>query len=320
MDGSDAVPRARIRRREIGAADLDSIATLLSKGFPLRGRDHWVRALKRLSDHPTPAGFPKYGYLLECNGIPVGVSLHIFSSISVDGEARIRCNLSSWYVEPAFRSYATTLAAEGLKRKDVTYVNVTPAPHTLPILEAQGYTRYCRGWFAAIPALSPQHDDCRVESVGPDICRNKDLQPFEKELLLAHANYGCISVICRSGDRTYPFVFMPRRKSGILPFAYLVYCRDVADFVRFARPLGRLLIKSGFPVVVLDSDSPIPGLVGKYLDTRPKYFRGPHRPRLGDLAYSELAMFPVRGERIWSGWRQGSFDASIIRKRWSHSK
>ena len=61
-------------------------------------------------------------------------------------------------------------------------------------------------------------------------------------------------------------------------------------------------------------------LVGKYLDARPKYFKGPHRPRLGDLAYSELAMFPVRGERIWSGWRQGSLDADVVSKRWGHSK
>jgi hypothetical protein len=320
MQGSEVPSQARIRRREIGPADLDGIATLLTKGFPERRRDHWVRALKRLSDHPTPAGCPKYGYLLECNGVPVGVSLHIFSSIPVDGQPRIRCNLSSWYVEPAFRSYATTLASDGLRRKDVTFLNVTPAPHTLPILEAQGYLRYCRGWFAAVPALSAQHADAHVELVSPDICRVKDLQPFEKELLLAHSKYGCISVICRSGSRTYPFVFMPRRKFGILPFAYLVYCRDVADFIRLARPLGRFLLKSGFPVVVLDSDGPTAELVGKYLDARPKYFKGPHRPRLGDLAYSELAMFPVRGERIWSGWRQGSLDANVISKRWGHSK
>jgi len=238
----------------------------------------------------------------------------------VNGEARIRCNLSSWYVEPGFRSYAPTLASGGLKRKDVTFLNVTPALHTLPTLEAQGYARYCQGWFAAVPTLSALCDDAHVELVGPDICRSKDLQPFEEELLLAHASYGCIGVTCHSGNRTYPFVFMPRRKFGVLPFAYLVYCRDVADFVRFARPVGRFLIKAGFPVVVLDSDGPIPGLVGKYLDTRPKYFKGPHRPRLGDLAYSELAMFPVRGERIWSGWRQVSSNAGVINKRWGHSK
>jgi hypothetical protein len=35
-------------------------------------------------------------------------------------------------------------------------------------------------------------------------------------------------------------------------------------------------------------------LVGKYFGGKmPRYFRGPNRPRLGDLAYTEAAMFGV---------------------------
>ena len=316
---SEVVPLARVRRREIGTADLEGIANLLTKGFPERRREHWVRALKHLSDHCTPSGFPKYGYLLESKGVPVGVSLQIFSSMPFDGEPRIGCNLSSWYVEPAFRCYAAMLAWENRKRPEVTYYNVTPAPHTLSMLEAQGYVRYCRGWFAAVPALSGSPVDAEVKVVAADL-RDQDLQPFEKELLLRHVNYGCISVICNAGNRTYPFVFMPRRKFGLLPFVYLVYCHDLKDFVRFARPLGRFLAKAGFPVVVLEADGPIRELVGKYLGGWPKYFKGPHQPRLGSLAYSELAMFPIRGERIWSGWRKIFLDTGLGRKRWGLSK
>src|ERR1700692_2182084 len=86
---------------EIGEADLGGAADLLTSGFSIYGRtrDFWVRALERLSEHPTPPGFPKYGYLLKSNDIPVGVILLIFSSVFVDGKARIRCNVSSWYVE-----------------------------------------------------------------------------------------------------------------------------------------------------------------------------------------------------------------------------
>jgi len=311
--------RARIRRREIGISDLDGIADLLGKGFPVRPRDHWVRALKRLSDHQTPPGFPKYGYFLESKGVPVGVILHIYSSIPINGGVGIRCNLSSWYVEPAFRGYATALASEGLKREDVTFFNVTPARHTLPILEAQGYKRYCRGWFASVPALSASRSDARVEMVS-DLCSDSSLQPFERNLLLAHKAYGCISVTCKVGSRTYPFVFMPRRKFGFLPLVYLIYCSDMSDFVQFAGPLGRFLVRAGFPLVVLDSDGPIDGLVGKYLDGRPKYFMGPNRPRLGDLAYSELAMFRVRGERIWTSWKQNLLNPGVSGKRWGLSK
>ena len=80
---SEATPAAplpvRMRRCEIGAADLDSIVDLLTQGFPARGRDHGVNAIDRLSDISTPAGYPKYGFLLERKGLPVGVSLHIYS-------------------------------------------------------------------------------------------------------------------------------------------------------------------------------------------------------------------------------------------------
>src|SRR5205823_4624665 len=105
-------------------------------------REFWIRALNRLKAHPTPPGCPKYGYLLECRGAPVGVLLLISSAIDANGNTRIRCNVSSWYVEPAFRSYAAMLVSHALKYKHVTYFNITPNRSTLPILEAQGYVRY----------------------------------------------------------------------------------------------------------------------------------------------------------------------------------
>jgi hypothetical protein len=72
----------------------------------------------------------------------------------------------------------------------------------------------------------------------------------------------------------------------------LIYCRDIAEFVRCAGTLGRFLMKRGYPSVVLDANQPIRGLVGAYLGMRGrKYFRGPCPPRLGDLAYTELAFF-----------------------------
>jgi hypothetical protein len=50
--------RLRIRRREIGTADIDGIMNLQTIGFRIRTRDFWVRALNRLSAHLTPLGFP----------------------------------------------------------------------------------------------------------------------------------------------------------------------------------------------------------------------------------------------------------------------
>ena len=66
---------------------------------------------------------------------------------------------------------------------------------------------------------------------------------------------------------------------GIVPCAQLIYCSDVADFVRFAGPIGRLLARRGLPFVIIDANAAIPGLIGWYSrGNMPKYFRAHNAP------------------------------------------
>jgi hypothetical protein len=277
----------QIRCREIGVADLDQIVGLLTEQ-----RDLWARRVRMLRERtsPAPPGYPKYGYLLDNNGTTVGALFTLFSDVVINQEKKIRCYVSGWYVAPAFRAYAGMLVAYALRHKHVTYLNITPTKFVMPLLEAQGYARFCSGRFTAIPALSLGSDNARVVPATPEIRVDDGLQTSEVELLLRHTEYGCISLICNASDGKHPFVFHPRRKS-MVPFARLVYCRDVEDFVRFAGPLGRYLVRRGFPLVVLDADGPVRGLIGKYSNDFPKYFKGPDKPRLGDMAYSTRVIF-----------------------------
>jgi hypothetical protein len=99
---------------------------------------------------------------------------------------------------------------------------------------------------------------------------------------------------CATPERAYPFVFRPRWVKKVLPCAQLIYCRDVADLVRFAGPIGRYLAWRGRPFVIVDANAPIQGLIGIYRrGSMPKYFKGPNRPRLGDLAFTEYAVMGV---------------------------
>jgi hypothetical protein len=286
----------RICCREIVKADCESLSGLLTSGFG-KSRDHWIQILNRLAKHRTPRGFPAYGYLLEADGEPVGVIFLIFTTVQVNGEIRTRCSVCSWHVKSPFNCYATLLTSRAYRRKDVTYVVVAPAPHTLAILKAQGYECYCGGWFATIPSLFARSHGASVSAVTSNIRPGHDLQSAEIDLLLDHAGYGCLSLICESGKIRHPFVFMTR-KIGVVSFAYLVYCRSIRDYVRFAGPLGRYLARRGVFVIALDSNDQIPGLFGRYFDRYPKYYKGPDRPRLGDLSYSELAMFRFAGDRV----------------------
>jgi len=286
----------KIRCRRIEEADADRVVALFTRGFGARRtRLFWERVIARLATRAAAAAdAPGYGYLLESEGAAVGANLQIFSTLraGADQKATTRCNVSSWYVDPAFRSYAPLLVSQALKQKGVTYLNISSIPHTRPIVEAQGFLRFSNGVFVALPCLSRAPAGAQARVIAADAQPRAPFETHERDLLRDHADYGCMSLWCETPERAYPFVFRERRIKGLISCAQLIYCRDLADFVRFARPLGRYLAWRGRPLVILDANGPVPGLLGKYFDqTMPKYFKGPAPPRLGDLAYTETALF-----------------------------
>ncbi len=285
-------PVPAIRCRQIAEGDFAAVAALLNRGFPNHTRQFWCDALQQLAHRAAPAGLPQYGYLLESGGAPVGAILMICSTMRDGDRAATRCNLSSWYVEPAFRAYAPLLVSHTLGRRDVTYTNVSAAPHTWPIIEAQGFSRYCDGIFIALSTFKRAADNVRIFDAARTPSASFD--PAERALLLRHAEHGCISLWCETAERAYPFVFRPRLARRMIPCAQLIYCADVGDFVRFAGPIGRTLAWRGKPFVIVDSNGAIPGLFGIYCPgSMAKYFKGPQRPRLGDLADTEYALLGV---------------------------
>ncbi len=282
---------SEVRARQIAPTDRDAIAALLRKGFGFRRRlAFWQRAVDTLATRKVPDGMPQLGYLLESGGRVVGTILVIASRphTGADPDA-IRCSVSSWYVEPHFRIYAAMLAALALKDNNATHLNISPAPNTLPTLAVQGYTRYCDGVFIICPVLA------RRDGADTLLAANREppvsFEAFEWNLLRDHAAFGCRAFWCVTAERAYPFVFRRRLAKGVLPCAQLIYCRDTTDVARFSGLIGRYLAVRGCPFVVIDTSGPMPGLPGIYLDGRPKYFKGPDKPRLGDLAYTEAALF-----------------------------
>ncbi|WP_210419010.1 hypothetical protein [Bradyrhizobium sp. NAS80.1] len=113
-----------IRCREIEIADLDAVADLLTRGFAERSRDFWMDGLRRLSEREVPEGFPRFGYMLDHGGTQVGALQLIYSARDDGGATSIRCNVSSWYVEPAFRNCAPMLTKVAQRHEHVTYVNM----------------------------------------------------------------------------------------------------------------------------------------------------------------------------------------------------
>jgi hypothetical protein len=63
---------ASLRCRQIEEGDIEAVALLLAHGFRTHDLQFWLEAFAHLGRHATPPGLPKYGYLLESDGRPVG--------------------------------------------------------------------------------------------------------------------------------------------------------------------------------------------------------------------------------------------------------
>jgi hypothetical protein len=290
------VVTAKLRCREICATDLDSVADLLTRGFAGRSRDYWIQGLRRQAAREVPNGYPRFGYMLDHDGRAVGVLLLLYTARSDGADIAIQCNLSSWYVEPAFRNYAPLLTRIAQRHKEVTYLNISPAAWTWPIIETQGFATYCSGMLFSFPGLSRLAPGMTVETVAPAARTIDGLPEAEVELLIRHARYGCLSLVCRtSGGEIFPFILLPWRiRHGwiALPAMQLIYCRDIADYAACSGAIGRALIWRGRLSVVVGGNGPVAGVIGIFSKARGrKYFKGPHRPRLADLTDTELVLY-----------------------------
>ena len=288
-------PKKSVRCRPIALSDLGAVTDLLCEGFPRRSRTYWTGGLDRMAAREVPDGFPRFGYVLEVGGRIAGVILMIATQRTI-GQDIVPCaNVASWYVMPEYRAYAHLLASVALRSKETTYLNISAAPHTWSIVEQQGYTQYCNGLFFALAALAARVRGAVVSRVtgredGPDVMA---LPCYP--MLCRHVEYGCAVVVCRDGEILSPFVFQRYAvRSGRirLPAVQALYAPSQAALVRYVGTLGRYFAKRGAPVIVMDADGPVAGLRGVFTDKRGrKYFKGPHRPGLGDLADTEFAIF-----------------------------
>lgn len=289
----------RVRCRAIRFQDLDAAVQLLKQGFPERDEAYWRRGLARQAARALPAGYPVYGYLLEADGRPVGVLLTLYTTTDFRTETIVRCNLSSWYVEPAFRSYATLLDRMPFRDPNVTLFNVTPAPHTRAMHEARGFVRYGLGQILAFPVFARARNGIRMRVVT-DLDPLDDLDAAERALVRDHLSYGCICLVWSDEGTSHPLVFQRCRISlgklllgGTLPCLHLIYCSSLSDLPRIAADLGRVLLRRyAAPWILLDAEGPLTGLPGRFFSGRaPRYARGRHPVNVGDLAYSELVLF-----------------------------
>jgi hypothetical protein len=266
----------RVRCRQIVEGDFDKLINLLTRGFARHSRDYWVRGFSRWRHLPRVEGVPAFGYVLDGEIGLVGATLLISS---LRGE-RIVSNLSSWYVEPAWRVHSPLLISVATRLRHVTYVAASPAPHTWRSLQTQGFKPYNfgRSTVFAWPGKGNVRD--AIPAALP-----------EAQLLNDHRDLGAISIVVERDGAVFPFVFRPvKRGRPAVRMMELIYCRDTADFRRCAPALAKHFLKSGVLGFLVDGQ--IDGMPSHYIDgEEPRYYKGPQPPVLNDHAYTRKTVF-----------------------------
>jgi len=267
---------SRVRCRLIAENDLVAVADLLTRGFPNTSRQYWMAGFARWKNLGAVEEMPRYGYLLDTGFGPVGAILMISSR---RGE-RVVSNLCGWHVDPQWLNYATLLISLATKLKPVTYLSAAPATHNWRVLQAHGFSPYNFGRTAAF-ALPGRG---RVSERIPD-------ELPEAQLLRDHRAMGWVSLAVEKDGAYSPFVLRPRRlDKGKVPVMEVMFCRGADDLRRCAPALARYFLPRGSLGFLIDGD--METLLSHYAEGRePRYFKGPYRPVLGDLAYTEKAIF-----------------------------
>jgi len=267
---------SRVGCRLIAENDLEGLADLLTRGFPHTRRNYWTQGFQRWKALPAIEDMPRYGYLLDTGFGPVGAILMISSR---RGD-HILSNLCGWYVDPKWKSHAGLLMSLATKLRHVTYLNAAPAPQSWRVLQAQGFSPYNFGRTTvfALPGRGLVSEDIPVELP-------------EAQLLRDHRAMGWVSLTVQKDGIVSPFVLRPRHlEKPKVPVMDVMFCRGASDLSRCAPALARHFLPRGRLGFLIDGD--METMLSHYVEGRePRYFKGPYRPILGDLAYTEKAIF-----------------------------
>jgi hypothetical protein len=266
---------------------LDRALAILARGFPHVGRERWVSGLAWLAGAPSLADVAS-GRILRADGNDVGVILTLGSRRD-SGPAGV-VNLSSWYVDPAFRLSAPFMLRKVTSARDLAYTSLTPSDSVERMLMALGFQRACAQRVlvpVALAACRPARAQVRPHGSAQD-----SLAEGLRRALDDHAAAGCLCAVLEDEDGLHPLVFFPRRRAGMRS-ALLAYAEDPARVLRHRGAVGRHLLRRGVLALTVDHPAgPVPSDVIRLSPPR-RLIKGPRPAAAIDYLYSELPAFGV---------------------------
>jgi len=276
--------------------DAEAVCALLQRGFPhINDPAIW----NRLFDYPWERLPPTYGFVLTADQIVVGYLGLIYASRTINGKRGIMCNMSSWYVEPAYRGWGGAMLSEVLAHDpSLTYTALTAAALPKAMIKVMEFTDSIDTSIVLPPLLHVSTLGKRPQITYDPEQMRQHLNEDERLILDDHAKTDCLHVLIRDGDR-YAYLVVKRRPYRLRSWiqvnaSKVLYCSNPEVFIDYLEwiKLSVMLRQSSIAMVVSGHwfNQPPQGVkVDSHVLLKSSVFE----PRDLDMLYSELCLLPV---------------------------
>ena len=299
-DADRSVPRVR----PMVPADIDPVCRFLQSAFAESGIP--AAGWRALFDHGWGPDKPGLGFVLAVGDRIEGVIGTVCAWREINGKSGLVCNLTSWYVAPAYRGWSVALLAAAVQDRDTTYTALTPGPVTWQTLHRLGFARlderkiifppfFHLGTLAARPP---------VICFDPAAVRASLNEP-QRRVFDDHAAYDCLHLTIADGPRA-AYVVVRRRVvhrerlarwlpvRGRIPLSEILPLQRAGDFARhLERAKAGILARQRTLGLVADarlfSVAPRGLPMKEYTLYRSPVFEARDIDRL----YSELVLVPI---------------------------
>ncbi|GJD93961.1 hypothetical protein OCOJLMKI_1159 [Methylobacterium iners] len=296
MSGSSSICGERQGIVSIDACNATDALRVLERGFPNLDTAFWQKGLVRWNSLVDARKNDLYldGHIFQIFGKDVGVLLTFKSDrIRSDGTRYQMINLSSWYIDVAYRWRAPMMLRSVVRDERSVFTDLTPSPEVDRINVAVGFRDWSDGMLiaAAVPWAAKRSPN-EVRLVELDDPRARDLGAQEREMLARHRAVGCLAAILCQPHGVAALLFRLIRRRGIV-FAQLLYAESRRMVIEHLPAVMRFLLARGVLLLSIDATRAQCPSGTFFRPGRRRFCKGPIDPDRLDYACSELVAFGI---------------------------
>ncbi|HJS86545.1 MAG TPA: acetoacetate--CoA ligase [Acetobacteraceae bacterium] len=296
--------RSGPRIRPAGAQDVDALCAFLVDAFRAAGIP--AAAWRRLFDYPWFGEKPDFGFVLVDGAEIVGFLGTVYARRQTRKGTGIVCNLTSWYIRPAYRGWGTALLAAALRDDSITYTALTPGPLSRKVFKALGFAPLVERRIVMPPLFHPGtlRGPRPVLSFDPPTVR-RFLDERQQRIFDDHAPYDCLQMVLAAGPERAHIVVKRRAmslrrlhrrlpQSVTFPYSEILHCSAPPLLARYLEQVKLPILRRQRTLALVADAHLFPKPPRGISKVDYALYRSPllEAPDL-DKLYSELVLLPI---------------------------